>query len=199
MGFIVIFGWFTSNDTLTKINPNFVSMQFNTALCFVWSGFGLLSLLSERLKLTALFGLVTVATCSITLSQYIFEFDAGFDQFFIAASSDLYTSHPGRMAPNTALGFIATSLALVCGASKGSNSNAVIGSLASFIFALGFVALGGYLTGINTAYGWGSVTYMAVHTATAFIVVGVIFLSYAIGKNKRKTQTTASHHGYIGP
>ncbi|HCK33288.1 MAG TPA: hypothetical protein DHW10_07080, partial [Rhodospirillaceae bacterium] len=41
LGGLVIFGWYTGNTTLIQIMPFFAPMQFNTALCFIASGFAL--------------------------------------------------------------------------------------------------------------------------------------------------------------
>ena len=44
LGLVVIFGWHTDNRTLVQILPQFVPMQYNTALGFVFSGLALLAL-----------------------------------------------------------------------------------------------------------------------------------------------------------
>ena len=45
--------------------------------------------------------------------------------------------------------------------------------------ALGTVVFFGYLSGIETAYGWGHLTRMAVHTAAGFAVLGVGVIAFA--------------------
>ena len=92
---VVLAGWYTHNAALIQVNPAFVPMQYNTALCF---------------SLTGLTLLITVAR----------------DQ------------PPRRLAAT--------------------------GNLGAVMFALGVVAFGGYLTGIETAYGWGALTKMAVRS-----------------------------------
>lgn len=42
LGLVVIFGWYTGNETLVQVLPEFVPMQYNTALGFVFCGAGLL-------------------------------------------------------------------------------------------------------------------------------------------------------------
>jgi len=40
LGVLVMMGWFFGIDRLIQINPNWVPMQFNTALLFVLCGIG---------------------------------------------------------------------------------------------------------------------------------------------------------------
>ena len=42
LGLVVIVGWYTGNRTLIQVLPQFVPMQYNTALGFVLSGAALL-------------------------------------------------------------------------------------------------------------------------------------------------------------
>ncbi len=42
LGVVVIFGWHAGNRTLVQVLPQFVPMQYNTALGFVLCGLGLL-------------------------------------------------------------------------------------------------------------------------------------------------------------
>lgn len=59
---------------------------------------------------------------------------------------------------------------------KLSSLAAVFGGL---VFALGATAFAGYLSGIDTAYGWGNLTRMATHTYLGFCVLGVGALIHA--------------------
>ncbi len=49
-------------------------------------------------------------------------------------------------------------------------SSGIIGSI---IAALGSVALFGYLSGMETTYGWGHLTRMAFHTSAGFVCIGL--------------------------
>ena len=91
------------------------------------------------------------------------------------------TSHPGRMAPNTAICFTLTGLALAVPLGRWwtSHRTAVTVVLASLTFGLGMVAVSGYFTELETAYGWGNLTRMAVNTSVGFILVSIGLLCLA--------------------
>ena len=111
LGLLVLIGWFTSNTTLIQIRPVFVPMQFNTALGFFLSGASLILALKNNFfagKMTALIvGIISLTT----LFQYISGINIGIDELFMEHDIIVKTSHPGRMAPNTALSFLIFSVA----------------------------------------------------------------------------------------
>ena len=56
LGLLVIFGWHTGNRTLVQVMPNFVPMQYNTALGFIFCGGALLLLVLEQERGAAISG-----------------------------------------------------------------------------------------------------------------------------------------------
>jgi signal transduction histidine kinase/CheY-like chemotaxis protein len=98
------------------------------------------------------------------------------------------TSHPGRMAPNTAICFALIGLGAAFSPGSWSRSRrsllrVILGSLA---FGLSVVALSGYVTRLETAYGWGNLTRMAVHTSVGFILVSSGLLSLVWSRDLRE-------------
>ena len=67
----------------------------------------------SRPRLAAACGTIVAAIGLLTLIEYIFGVDLGIDQFLMKHYITVKTSHPGRMAPNTALCFSLTALALL--------------------------------------------------------------------------------------
>ena len=189
LGAVVLYGWYTHNPDLIQVNPAFVPMQYNTALGFLLAAAGLLTVVLNKSlfikRLSLLFGLCTLLVGFLTLIEYIFGVDLKIDQLFMQHYIDLNTSHPGRMAPNTALCFSLSGLAILFSARKFKYREAVVGSLGMLITGLGIVAFTGYLTGLETAYGWGNLTKMAIHTAWGFIFLGIGFFSYAWEQEKK--------------
>jgi diguanylate cyclase (GGDEF)-like protein len=119
-------------------------------------------------------GLLMAAIGLLTLLTHIFPLDLGLDQLFMQHYITVATSQPGRMAPNTALCFGLAGSALVVGSllHKAPLRWHVLCLLAALTMGLSAAALMGYLVGIPTAYGWGNLTRMAVHTAVGFVVLG---------------------------
>ncbi len=171
LGLMVLFGWYTHNITLIQVLPAFVPMQYNTALGFLLCSSGILSQAFEHKRLAMAFGGTGAALGFLTLMQYVSGADFGIDQVVMKHYITVETSHPGRMAPNTALCFSLSGLALVI-MNKISKRFYISGVLGSIIMALGTIALAGYISKIETAYGWGNLTRMAVHTSTGFIMIG---------------------------
>ena len=113
LGLVVLVGWYTHKEALVQVHPAFVPMQYNTALGFLLCGLGLLCLRFGRLPFTAICGGMVAAIGLLTLVEYIFGADLGIDQLLMEHYITTETSHPGRMAPNTALCFLLTGLALL--------------------------------------------------------------------------------------
>ncbi|MEW6570754.1 MAG: hypothetical protein AB1390_06230 [Nitrospirota bacterium] len=109
---------------------------------------------------------------ALTLSEYIFGYDFGIDQLlFYESSSAVGTSHPGRMAPNTALNFTMTGVALLLLNIRRRQTNQIAHFLALAIILVGLLSLIGYIYGVRTLHGISYYTQMALHTAVIFILL----------------------------
>ena len=181
LGAAVLVGWHSHNESLIQINPAFVPMQYNTALGFLLGGLGIAAIaLGAQRGATGLGGLL-VLLGSVTLAEYLFTTNLGLDQLFMTHYIDVETSSPGRMAPNTALCFLLTGVTLITAAQTRHwvGVGTALGILGAVIVSLGAVAFFGYFSQLETAYGWGSLTRMAVHTAFGFIAIGFGFFATA--------------------
>jgi PAS domain S-box-containing protein len=186
LGGIVLLGWYLKNETLIQVSPSFVPMQYNTALGFVAGGIGLLSAHTGYRTGIRIFGGLSAATGLLTLVEYIFGVDLMIDQLFMEHYITVATSHPGRMAPNTALCFSLTGIALLLsnGYGKGDWGLPMIAVFGSLVLGLGIVAFSGYAMRLETAYGWGHLTRMAMHTSAGFIVLGMGLFWHAWNRNQ---------------
>ena len=181
LGAVVLLGWYLHEPALIQVNPAFVPMQYNTALGFFLGGLALLAALWSWHRSALCCGFLVLLVGLLTLAEYIFDIDLHIDQLFMEHYINVETSHPGRMAPNTALCFSLTGLTVLIAvlrrAYHGTPGRVAI--LGAIIIGLGIVALAGYFLGVEGAYGWGNLTRMAIHTAAGFIVLGVGFVSLA--------------------
>lgn len=91
------------------------------------------------------------------------------------------TSHPGRMAPNTALSFLLAGTGLILTGWLGGHRWAPIlkAVIAALVMGLGLVALSGYLIDLPTAYGWTALTQMALQTSIGIFILGGGLLALA--------------------
>jgi len=181
LGTLVLLGWYANIPTLIQIHPSFVAMQYNTALGFLFCGGGLLAVNFFKNLTARISAIFLLLLGGLTLIQYIFGLNLGIDQLLMEHYIDLKASRPGRMAPNTALCFflVGCSLGVSSKFAKNNEDGKVIGILGSLIFSLGTVAFFGYLMEVETAYGWGNLTRMAVHTGLGFIILGLGVVMYA--------------------
>lgn len=173
LGLVVLVGWHSHTEVLIQLHPMLVPMQYNTAIGFLLSGLMLLAH-GRDLRAPALtFAVIVAIIGMLTLLEYVFDANLGTDQLLMQHYITVQTSHPGRMAPNTALCFSFTGIAIALSTGMirklSSPINAVFGSL---ILGLGVVALLGYALELEAAYGWGRLTRMALHAAFGFIIIG---------------------------
>ena len=194
LGVVVLFGWYSNNQALIQVNEVFVPMQYNTALGFVILGASGWCL-GARQRLPALVsGYFLLLLGFLTLIQYTFSVDLAIDQLLMEHYIDVNTSHPGRMAPNTALCFALAGIAWLVAISHNKYSNALLSIIASCIFSLGVVAFTGYIAGIETAYGWGALTKMAVHTSIGFMASAIAIFIYCYHEQQRKNYASFYEH-----
>lgn len=184
LGSVVLLGWYSHNTLLIQVLPTFVPMQYNTALGFFLSGLSVAALFFNKRRVAMVSGGIVGLIGLLTLIEYMGGVNLGIDELFMDHYVMVKTSHPGRMAPNTALCFLLTGAALVSiGRSPSARMNIQIGGiLGALVLGLGTVAFTGYLVQLETAYGWGHLTRMAVHTAGGFIDLGIGLMALAWAK-----------------
>ena len=182
IGLTVIIGWHLNSPALIQVRPGFAPMQYNTALGFVLAGVMVLTLTLKRQNFTMLLASGLLVLGSLTLFEYVTGTNLGIDEFFMDAYLMDRTTHPGRMAPITALCFTLTGLAV---ALSHRYHKALISLSASIIF-LSSLSIIGYLIDVQGVYGWGNLTRMAIHTATCFLILGAGLVVLAFKQASRE-------------
>ena len=182
LGVIVIAGWLLHIPSLIQVLPTYVPMQFNTALCFLLVGVGLLSTKYRWRNIVIITGLIVGTIGVLTLVEYIFAVNLGIDELLLKHYITVETSHPGRMAPNTAICFCLVGFAILADIFLiRYKRNAYLLRLSgALITILGIIAFTGYITQTSTAYGWGQMTRMAVHSSVGFIFIGIGVLAQSV-------------------
>jgi PAS domain S-box-containing protein len=147
-------------------------MQFNTALGFILAGLAM-CLHEKHPRLNMITCVLLFLPGSATLFEYIFLVNLNIDELFIQHYISTYTSHPGRMSPNTALCFTLTAAAysLTLVHTKWSKAGSLI--LGIIVGLLGILSIIGYIFGLKFIFGWGNLTGMAFHTALGFSIIGI--------------------------
>lgn len=183
LGLLVIVGWAAGNKALIQVLPSFVPMQFNSSLGFLLSGITLILLQQFSYKAGRIIAVSIGIIGLLTLVEYGFQINLGIDELIVKHNITIQTSHPGRMAPNTALCFVLSALSMLLTVS-GHRNILYGGVIGSMVFGLGVVAFIGYLVGMEITYGWGELTRMAVHTSLGFMILGVGLTFLSLYKEK---------------
>jgi diguanylate cyclase (GGDEF)-like protein/PAS domain S-box-containing protein len=177
---LVMLGWVVRVPWMVQIIPGTAAMVFSNALCMFLLGIALILTTVPRRwckPVQTAIGIGVLAVGAIVTVQY---------QFDLALPLDLPGMHawlngnPGRMAPNTALAHALSGLTvlLVTHARPGLLAlSALIGAFA--VAMMGITGLVGYQMKPEVLYGWHVETRMALHTGTAFLLLGVGYAAVA--------------------
>ncbi len=177
VGIAVMTLWLVQPHDLAAAAPIVFAMQFNTALCFVFSGSAVCLLLAGAPRLSlGLAGLTTLFAAAM-LTQHVFAIDLHIDQMLLKPFVAVGTSPPGRMAANAALCFVLINSAIMLSVLLGRTSTVRI-VLAALVFMIATSALLGYLLSISTAHDWLPMVRMSPQTAFCFFCLsaGLIFI-----------------------
>jgi PAS domain S-box-containing protein len=180
IGVAVLIGWAFGIETLKRIVPEFVAMNPLSAVLLVLSGVTLLHVrikanLTPRRKMIVRFTAAIIAGFgALRLLAVLCGWDIGIDQWlFHSRLLDSQNGVSSRMAPNTALNFLLVGFALLLidtHTRKGHRPAEFLGTICA-VSAL--LALLGYAYRVPSFYGVGHYVPMTLHTAVAFIALGI--------------------------
>jgi PAS domain S-box-containing protein len=188
---MVLVGWALDISTLKSVLPIWVTMKPNTAVGFILTGIGLL--LTTRLpatfnskRLTLFYELIRHGWLLagliglLTLGEYMFDWNPGLDQWlFMEPAGTVGTTYPGRMAPETALCFVLLDAALWLSGGSRKSRRAMLASMifGLLVTTLALAAMMSYSMPGYGSYGWFGLTFMAMHSAILFALLGVAVIS----------------------
>jgi PAS domain S-box-containing protein len=173
----VLVGWWLDLASLKSVFPGLVTMKANTALAFLLAGASLFWLRPEaaggRARWISRACAVAVSLIGLlTLGEYLLGWDAHIDELLFRDPGDPGTSSPGRMAPTSAAGFLLLGLALLFLDAETRRGGRPAQALTLVPMVIAWLALIGYLYGVEPFYGIASYTQTALHTALAFLALG---------------------------
>ncbi len=171
LGIAVLAGWALGVEMLKSAIPGHVSMKANSALAFLLAGTSARALCSERngrrVRLAAKVAGVLVAAIGLaTLFEYVAGLEPGIDQIlFTEAARPIQTSHPGRMAPGSALAFLLLGVALAVHDVETSGGGRPSQLLALVAGLVPLQAMIGFAYGVEPMRGLAASTHLAFHSA----------------------------------
>jgi PAS domain S-box-containing protein len=175
LGAVVLAGWVLDIALLKSLSADLVSMKPNTAVSFVLAGVALQILstgpTNRNMRLLSLAcGFVVSLIGILTLSEYFYDWNLDIDQLlFSDAPGAVGTPTPGRMAPTSALCCFLLGTSLLVLDIRRCYPVAQLLTLVAALVAL--TAIIGYLYGVESLYGVGSTTGMALHSALGFLLL----------------------------
>lgn len=179
LGSTTMLGWLLHVPPMVQIVEGLVPMVFNTGLGFALAGACLL--LSRRPLLRAAIGCFLIVLCGLTLVEHLTDTSLGIDMAWVHLWHDYGNTRPGRMAPNTAFGFMligATQVALRRVESRAAAYAVVI--LTFCLLTVGLTGLVGYMLAPDLLFGWSRSARMALHTASGMILAAIgIWMGWA--------------------
>lgn len=174
LGLVVLAGWTFDVPLLKSVLPGAVEMKANTAVGLMLSACALFILCGRpslpMQRLAQAMALSVAALGIATLSQYVFGWQLGIDEFLFRDTANAHNTFRGRMSPYTGVGFalIGTGLA----AWPRPALRPVIAPAAVAVTAIGAVTLLGYLWNASELITEVWLPPVAVHTAFAFLLLG---------------------------
>ncbi len=177
---IGLLGWTLDIDVFKSVLPNYPTMKFNTAICFMILGFAFLLFIKGKSKAVKI-GSYTllIALCifsALSLSQDIFNFSAGIDQW---AVKDLdgarqHDAFPGRMAPTTSFCFFLIAIAILGLRFKSRSINILAQYIMHLVSLLSFVSVTCFLLSVPNTEAFTFFTSMAVNTSATFLILSIV-------------------------
>lgn len=176
LGTVTMVGWYAHIPSLITTLPNEISMWFNDALGFTLAGLGLfIPEIIPRYKsiIRLVIGIVLVTLGGVSLSQDLFNYSAGIDQFFVSAWLNQNALHPGRIADANAICFLLAGITFILFAEIEKLAVSIITQLFIFcIAAIGVAAICGYMLNIQFLYGWNLNSQITFYAAIANTLLG---------------------------
>lgn len=176
-GSLVLTGWALQEPNWVRLRPNHIAMVFNTALCFALLGMGFIAPIvapGYKAILQVIVGWLVLLLPALVLLQIPARQDFGIDWYSLHAWLQDGNSQPGRMAINTALGFMLAGLTLILLPHTQRKAVALTVLITTFIvLILGVTGLIGYLLQLELLYAWFTNTHMALPTAVGMMLVGL--------------------------
>ena len=184
LGLSTTSGWLLQLPILFELHHGLVPMVFNTGLSFLLTGLAL-ALPSRHggrwATLRTFMAATVVGLCGLTLIELVLDRGLlGIDLVSLHTWYDYGNTRPGRMAPNTALGFLVAASAILVGDRVSSRALGLAEVTLTFLLLIiGLTGLIGYLLAPELLFNWARSARMALHTATGMVLMSLaLWLSW---------------------
>ncbi len=176
---MVVAGWQIHQPALTNPIPGDAALSMSTGIGFVACGAALFFAAAKKTDVvtivgTCLFSLVALVVGACVALNYMGINTFDLDSYLMGVDLGLAAhAAPGRMAPQTAIGLIASAVALMLSQHRNKSVRYTSQLLALSVFGLGLAVVCGYTYGSSLMYRIGSMTPVALVNGITFLISGL--------------------------
>ncbi|MGH9524430.1 MAG: PAS domain S-box protein [Terriglobales bacterium] len=177
VGIAAILGWILDSVVLVSYVGGSFPLQFNTAVCLVFSGLSTAALLRERRTLAVGLALIDTGIAALCVVEIFVAPGLGVVRMFYDAPPGGLETAP--LAPNSGIALLLAGASTVLLASGRARKifDAAAAILASGIAAFAAISLVGYALQLSSAYRWGENTPMSVPAGIGLLACGLAILA----------------------
>ncbi len=189
LGIMVLISWHWHVFFLIQISPDWIPMQYNTAICFILCGLSLIALNKSAIKISRMLSFSLLILSGLTVLQYFLNHDFGLDRLFIRLFVTTLIHHPGRMSLNTAFSFLFIGLILLWFTnSYAVSKNKAKLSVSLIIISLVILVLVTLIAAFTNYYGISNSMKMSFNALLGFIILslGLILFNHQNKAEKEK-------------
>lgn len=183
MGVLVLLGWLFNIELLKRPLPKLVAMNPLTATCFILSSLSLFLLTrsaSTKRQINAAMSIayVVIVISMTRLLSLTLSLNIHIDEwlFHNKLEKDIAGNVSNRMAPNTAVAFLFTGVALLMLDRQTTRGRVPSQYIALAIGTLGMLSVLGYMYQVGAFYGVLAYIPMAIHTAICFLLIAIAIM-----------------------
>ena len=179
LGLVAALRWIVVSETIGMQISGSARMGINTPVMFMAAGLCCALALHRssplRRGLWYLCAGLLVAVPALVIAEHVFDVSLGIDLVRVAAAPTQAAPHPGRMAPNTALGFLVAGSAfwLVRRPQRSRARDWALALCAALVVAIGLFALFGYFLKLEALYRVAAFNVMVPPTAAGMCILGI--------------------------
>lgn len=179
-GLTVTYRWIFLSETIARLIPDSVNLGLNTPLLLTAAGVCCMALPENAGRSRALRAFVILCQVflllwpALIMLQHIFDISLGIDFVRIPTAPTENIPHPGRVAPNTCIGFLCAGIAFLLAKRQGEGGwrSRAFASAVAGVMMIGFSALAGYFLRLETLYRLTSFNVMLPPTAIGMSILG---------------------------
>lgn len=186
IGLSVLIGWAFDISILKTMLPNQLTMKVNTAIGMILCGLAIIGLSSHSRSVLlrwaiTISGILILVEALLTLSEYLFQVDFGFQQLLFTDTTTLHGTniiHEGRMSPTSAFCFLMMGIAILLSLPerKGYLKKPISAALSTTVVFISGIVFITFIPNLLFNTQLFRFSGMGFHTSLSFLLLGLSIL-----------------------